>query len=129
MGLFNRKKKNPVQDRTDAPVAESEPKKQGVSLPSGTDAASYQSIVQQHITEKSTALQAMRKYVFRVYAGAGKIEIRKAIEKLYKVSVTKVHIAYAPGKMRQVGRHQGKRPGFKKAIVTLKAGNSIDITG
>ena len=66
-------------------------------------------------------------YVFTVTKNANKIEIRRAIEKLYKVNVRKVRVVNLPSKFRQIGKYQGEKSGFKKAIVSLRAGQKIDI--
>lgn len=80
-----------------------------------------------HITEKTTDLAAGGKYVFQVTNEANKTEIRKAIEKLYKVKVSSVNILNMPSKVRRVGKSIGHLAGFKKAIVSLQKGNKIDI--
>ena len=64
--------------------------------------------------------------VFEVAKDANKIEIRGAIETLFKVSVTGVRTLVNRGKAKRVGRFSGRRPGWKKAIVTLKAGDNIE---
>lgn len=79
------------------------------------------------ITEKSTDLKTDRnQIVFEVERGANKIEIKQAIEKLFKVKVTQVRTMIMEGKKKKVGRRVGKRPDWKKAIVTLKEGDTID---
>ena len=62
---------------------------------------------------------------FEVAKDANKIEIRGAVEKLFKVSVTQVRTQVVRGKEKRIGRFMGRRPSWKKAIVTLKAGDSI----
>ncbi|NOX97855.1 MAG: 50S ribosomal protein L23 [Nitrospirae bacterium] len=80
------------------------------------------------ITEKSTDLTGKyNKYSFVVDERANKIEVRKAIEDLFKVKVVKVNTVRMRGKQRRVRFHQGKTPDWKKAIVTLKAGDKIDL--
>jgi large subunit ribosomal protein L23 len=79
------------------------------------------------ITEKGTLVnEAGNQVVFRVHPHANKVEIRNAIETLFKVRVEKVRTSRQLGKMRRVGRHQGRRPDWKKAYVTLAEGNRID---
>lgn len=81
-----------------------------------------------HITEKSTMLNALDKYVFDVFPRANANEIRKAVQDVYKVHVVDVHIINLPPKRRRRGRHiytAGRNP---KAVVTLKAGETIDIS-
>ncbi|HEX9882702.1 MAG TPA: 50S ribosomal protein L23 [Desulfobaccales bacterium] len=78
------------------------------------------------ITEKSHALkEAGNKVTFRVAVKANKIEIRKAIEELFKVKVLGVNTMQMRGKKKRVGRTQGTRPAWKKAIVTLAPGEKI----
>mgnify|MGYP006107489347 FL=1 len=86
------------------------------------------SIRQPIITEKATILSEFNKTVFKVHAGANKKSIKKNIEKLFKVTVIKVNII---NQKRKKKIKQGKlsvKPGYKKAIITLKKGQSIDLT-
>ncbi|MDI6735112.1 MAG: 50S ribosomal protein L23 [bacterium] len=85
----------------------------------------YQIIRRPLITEKGNILREENKYIFEVGMQANKIEIKKAIEKIYKVKVVKVHTLIQHGKPRRVRYAIGKRPDFKKAIVTLKQGELI----
>ena len=79
------------------------------------------------ITEKGTLVgEAGNQVVFRVHTHANKIEIRHAVETLFKVKVTKVRTAQHLGKVRRVGKYAGRRPNWKKAYVTLAEGNRID---
>lgn len=78
-------------------------------------------------TEKSTQIQPQNKYVFAVEKKANKIQIKKAIEKLYNVRVRAVNTVILHGKWRRVGRSEGRRPDWKKAIVTLKEGDKIEV--
>jgi large subunit ribosomal protein L23 len=79
------------------------------------------------ITEKSTLLKELhRQYAFRVDPKANKHQIRQAVEALFKVHVTDIKTLRIRGKYRRVGRHQGKKPNWKKAIVTLKEGDKIE---
>ncbi|NPV26994.1 MAG: 50S ribosomal protein L23 [Firmicutes bacterium] len=79
------------------------------------------------ITEKATNLLAENKYTFFVDKNANKIEIKHAVEELFKVKVTDVRTMIVKGKLKRVGRYQGKTPDRKKAIVTLKAGDKIPL--
>ncbi len=79
------------------------------------------------ITEKGTLVNEQgNQVVFRVHREANKVEIRQAIETLFKVKVEKVRTSRQLGKMRRIGRHQGRRPDWKKAYVTLAEGSRID---
>lgn len=67
-----------------------------------------------------------QKLVFEVARDANKIEIRSAIQALFKVTVTDVHTIVVRGKAKRLGRFEGRRPTWKKAVVTLKAGDNIE---
>ena len=71
------------------------------------------------ISERSIDLLGLNKYTFRVATGANKIEIKKAVEELFDVEVTAVNTMNCNGRSRRVGRFTGKRPDWKKAIVTV----------
>ena len=79
------------------------------------------------ITEKSTAMQAMNKYGFEVYAWANKIQIKEAVEKAFNVKVAAVNVMIVPGKEKRMGRRMTVTPEWKKAIVTLKPGHKITL--
>ena len=79
-------------------------------------------------TEKGSNLLVYNKYLFWVDKKANKIEIKHAIEEIYKVKVDRVNTATARGKKRRVRYVEGMTPDWKKAIVTLKPGEKIDIT-
>jgi large subunit ribosomal protein L23 len=84
-------------------------------------------IIQPLMTEKASILQGeQNQVVFIVDRDANKIEIRKAVEKIYNVKVKTVHTQIVRGKMKRQGRSMGKRPNWKRAIVTLAEGSSID---
>lgn len=79
------------------------------------------------LTEKGNALrEAHNQYLFEVARGANKAQIRDAIETLFSVKVEKVHTMIVRGRMRRMGRGREKTQNWKKAIVSLKAGESID---
>ena len=79
------------------------------------------------VTEKNSQMQALNKYVFEVAGEANKTQVKQAVEKAFKVGVTGVNIITVPGKMRRIGRRQAMTPAWKKAIVTLKAGDRIEL--
>lgn len=79
------------------------------------------------VTERSTDLSALGKYVFLVQHEATKPEIRKAIKEIYKVDPVAVNIINRPAKRKGAGMRKGKQSGYKKAIVTLKKGQKIDV--
>ena len=88
----------------------------------------HQLIVGPVITEKtSAAFQARKEYAFRVQSQATKPQIRAAIEALFDVTVTDVRTLVMRAKRKSYGRYVGRRPAWKKAIVTLKEGDAIQV--
>jgi large subunit ribosomal protein L23 len=79
------------------------------------------------ITEKATKLVDEGKYTFEVMQGVNKVEVKKAIEELFKVNVVKVNIVNVRKKERRVGKYEGFRPAVRKAIVTLQKGQTLDV--
>ena len=80
------------------------------------------------ITEKATILSEQNKTVFKVHKGANKKTIKKNIEKLFKVNVIKINIINKQNRTKLTRGKKIKVSGYKKAIVTLKKGQSIDLT-
>ena len=89
---------------------------------------STDSVRQPIITEKATILSEYNKTVFKVHKGANKISIKKNIEKLFKVNVIKVNIINTKTKRKIKSGKLSSKSGYNKAIVTLKKGQSIDLT-
>jgi large subunit ribosomal protein L23 len=82
------------------------------------------------VTEKTTALSAENKYTFEVATDANKYEIRDAIEHIFKVKVLKVNTINVKGKPKRWGRrYQGHKSDWKKAVLTLKEGDKIELGG
>jgi large subunit ribosomal protein L23 len=79
------------------------------------------------ITEKNSALQAQGKYAFEVAGEANKEQIKQAVEKAFNVSVTRVNVMTVPGKGRRMRGRWVLSPSWKKAIVTLKPGDKIQL--
>lgn len=79
-------------------------------------------------TEKSTMMLSENRYLFWVDKKANKIEIKKAVESIYNVTVIKVNTQMARGKKRRVRYIEGKTPDRKKAVVQLKSGDKIEVT-
>ena len=80
------------------------------------------------ITERASDLQEdQNKYVFEVLCRANKVDIKRAIESMFDVEVTKVNTSKDHGKVKRLGRFHGHRPDWKKAVVTLADGHSIDL--
>ncbi|HNZ77428.1 MAG TPA: 50S ribosomal protein L23 [Bacilli bacterium] len=87
----------------------------------------YDIIVRPLITEKSTKLVETRKYTFEVMQGVNKIEVKKAVEEIFKVNVIQVNMINVRKKERRVGKYEGFRPAVRKAIVTLAEGQTLDV--
>ena len=88
----------------------------------------YDKIISPIVTEKSTNLSEQNKIVFKVNKNLNKKLIKKNIEKIFKVEVTKVNILNKRTKIKSTRGRKAKISGFKKAIVTLKKGQNIDLT-
>ena len=85
------------------------------------------SIISPNITEKSTSMSEFNKVVFKVAKKANKNFIKKSIEKIFKVNVIKINTINIKGKTKLVRNKKSYKSGYKKAIVTLKKGQSIDL--
>ena len=88
----------------------------------------YDKIISPMITEKSTNLSELNKVVFKINKKANKISIKKNIEKIFKVNVIKVNIINKQNRTKITRGKKIKVQGYKKAIVTLKKGQNIDLT-
>jgi large subunit ribosomal protein L23 len=89
--------------------------------------SAHQILVRPIITEKNTTLNEQGKYCFEVMQSANKIEVKRAVEEVFKVRVTAVNVLKVPGKMRRMGRTSGMTRTWKKAIVTLAPGERIEL--
>ncbi len=92
------------------------------------DIRHYDIVLAPHITEKSTMLSEHNAVVFKVASGASKPEIKAAIEALFSVTVTNVNTIVTKGKTKRWKGTRYQRSDFKKAIITLADGQSIDVT-
>lgn len=89
---------------------------------------SHDIIVSPILTEKGTMLtEKENKYLFKVAINSNKIEIKRAVEAIFKVNVTKVNTVVVAGKEKRVRRELGRTSDYKKAIVTVKQGEKIDL--
>ena len=85
-------------------------------------------IISPNVTEKATSLSEYNKIVFKVHKGANKKSIKKSIEKIFKVKVVKINTINSKGKTKMVKNKKAYKPSYKKAIVTLKKGQTIDLS-
>lgn len=130
MGLFGKKtqeKKEEMKDAVQETPAKDvkDDKKDATSAQSKTKAGSYSVLVAPMITEKSHALSRTGKYVFRVARNATKRTVKHAVEDTYDVHVEGVHMVKIPAKRRTVKQDRGYQKVGKKAIVTLRTGETI----
>ena len=88
----------------------------------------FDKIISPHITEKSTNLSEQNKIIFKVPNKANKVNLKKNIEKIFKVNVTKINIINKRTRIKTSNRKSKKVLGYKKAIVTIKKGQNIDLT-
>ena len=88
----------------------------------------YDKILSPVVTEKSTNLSELNKIVFKVPDGANKKNLKKNIERIFKVNVTKINIIKKQNRTKVTRGRKVKVSGYKKAIITLKKGQSIDLT-
>jgi large subunit ribosomal protein L23 len=118
MALFGKKEKSLAKKK--ASVKKVEEARVNTSL-------AYDVLVKPRVTEKAHNALELNKYVFEVYASATKELVKKAIEGAYGVKVVRVNIVNIPPKKRYFGRSVGMKSGIKKAVVTLKEGETIEI--
>jgi large subunit ribosomal protein L23 len=127
MAIFNKKKSSDTADN----IAEKEDvKKEGKSteVKAGAEVSVQNvpmSLLGPRISEKASHLVAQNKYIFNVRKNSNKVEIKKAVERAYKVKVIQVNIVNTQGKSKHSGKISGRTSGFKKAIVTLRKGDKI----
>jgi large subunit ribosomal protein L23 len=139
MGLFNKKKDDKdiekstksrvVSDtkKVEKEVKKTDKKTEKVLQQDVDGSLAYKFILRPWITEKTHDLMASNKYVFKLRQKVTKNQAKNAVEKLYGVEVKKVNIINIPQKKRRFGRVMGKKSGIRKAIVTLKEGNKIEV--
>ncbi len=141
MGIFNKKQEEkddvqaaaPVAEKAvvvkkaETPVAKKAEKAEKKDALKGTTTEAYRIIIKPLITEKASFLSTTGKYVFAVDPKANKVEIKKAIRSIYNVEPVDVNVSNYDGKMVR-GRHKmGQKKSWKKAIVTLKSGQTIEL--
>lgn len=131
MGLLNifkkkeAKKEKPEEKKVEEKVLKE--KKAPLKAKKIEDAFPYLTIKHQHITEKASGLMALNKYTFRIFKNANKNMVKKAVERLYGVKVKSVNVVNVPSKAMRLGRFEGTKGGYKKAVVTLQEGYKIEL--
>lgn len=121
-------KKTEVKQKAAAKPKTAKKAEKAKRVSKGETPVSYFEIIRQpYISEKAFAINAQGQYVFLVADEANKSEIKKAIEKAYKVKVSSVNITIAKSKPKKYRGYENTRSGFKKAVVTLQKGQTIDV--
>ena len=120
LDIFKKKKQKHVSTKvpTGTPVP-SKPKK--------ISGQAYGVIKRPHVTEKATDSTLKDQYIFEVFSGSNKNQVKKAIEDIYGVDVVSVNIVNIPRKRKRLGRIEGWSGGYKKAIVRIKEGQKIEV--
>ena len=98
-----------------------------ISSKTKSEKFSYEAIKQPHISEKASYLAEKNQYTFEISPNFNKSEIKKSVEGIYGVDVLSVNMIRIPSKKRRLGKTEGFRKAFKKAIVTIKEGQKIEI--
>lgn len=119
--IFKKHKKEPIQPKPPIQKPSVTKKRSDIS------GIAYKVLRRPHITEKATDLAGQNQYIFEVFRGVNKIEVKKAIEDVYGVDVMGVKIVNIPKKKRRLGKTEGWRQGYKKAIVKIKEGQKIEV--
>lgn len=96
------------------------------TLPTTGDVEAYRVLKNFYVSEKASLLNGFNQYVFKVFRSANKSQIRKQVGKLFNVKVKSVKVLNMPRKRRDLGKHPGFRSEFKKAIVVLEKGQTIE---
>lgn len=128
-GVTRGKEEKKTEEKTSDIKAEKKTEKKAAKKEARTEISKVMEdiILEPWITEKSHAQMAANKYIFRVHPGADKKKIRDAVQAMYNVKVIDVNIINIPPKKRVYGRHTGVKSGYKKAIVTLREGDKIEL--
>lgn len=126
MSIFNIFKKKKLEKK---PKKETKKKisKTKKPVPKKRTEKVYKILKNPHISEKSTQLTDLRKYAFKIYPHANKNQVKKAIRDLYGVDVKNVNIINIKPKKRLLRGIEGKKKGYKKAVVTLEKGQKIEV--
>ena len=132
LDIFKKKKKEkPTEVKKEEPIKEMTGVKPQSVKPTAKKekiiGEAYRVLKTPHVTEKATDLTKKNQYLFKIWPGANKLEVKKAIKDLYGVDVLSVKIINVPSKRRRLGRISGWRKGYKKAIVRIKEGQKIEV--
>jgi len=130
--IFKKKKKRKEEEKEKPKAPEAPKKPQVIETTKKREVrkkiiASPNVLRSVHVTEKATDFAGKNQYVFKVFPGAGKQKIKKTVEAIYGIDVLRVRTIKVPKKQRRLGRNVGWRKAYKKAIITLKKGQKIEV--
>ncbi len=118
------KKNKPIEKASEI-IDEKKQEKTKTSLKK--ELVAWSTLKNPYISEKATELAKENKYIFKIFDNANKTRVKEAIKEVYGADVVSVNIVKVPRKKKRLGRHQGWKKGFKKAIVEIKKGQKIDV--
>jgi len=133
MALFNKDKKDSLVKEVEEKSSKSkkntvnDTKKVGTVFGTKNSLTAYNVLLEPWVTEKTHSMLEVNKYAFKVANGSTKIEVKNAIEGIYGVKIEKISAVNISSKTKYFGRRKGIRSGFKKMIVTLRKGDSIEL--
>lgn len=127
LNLFKKENKKPNKPvKKDEVGVEEKKEETGLTLPITNNSEAYRILTNFYVSEKASLLNGFNQHVFKVFRNANKSQIGKQIENLFNVKVKSVKVLNMPRKRRDLGRHPGFRSEFKKAIVVLEKGQTIE---
>ncbi len=121
-----KEKKAKSMPKEEVSINKNETEEKAKFMPTGTSEGAYKVLKNFYVSEKASLLNGFNQYVFKVFRSANKSQIRKQVEKLFSVKVKSVKVLNMPRKRRDLGKHPGFRSEFKKAIVVLEKGQTIE---
>jgi len=119
-------KEEKTQEKKEVKIESLKTKSENIRSPKVRFGRSYKVLKSPHVSEKVGDLAEKNQYIFRVFPETNKTEVKRAIEETYGVMVVSVKIINVPEKKRRLGKIQGRRPGYKKAIVKIEKGQKIE---
>jgi len=134
MGLLNnwlnKKKKEQLKktgERSQASIAQEKKSESKPKKVLSANSIAYQVLLKPLITEKSAIAESISKYSFRIAIWANKGQVKKAVQEIYGITPSDVNVINVEGRNVRFGKNQGRRSDYKKAVVSLPAGKTIDI--
>lgn len=127
LSIFKREKKVATEEKIKKAEKVEKPASVAAEKPKKILGQAYRILKKPHVTERATDLTSKNQYIFEVFPNSNKNQIKKAVEDVYGVDVASVNIVNIPRKRKRLGRIEGWRAGYKKAIVKIKEGQKIEV--